>query len=191
MCCPSLLSMQHLSLPSPLHFPYALPWWLTWRIIHLQCRRLGCRDSVEKGMAPYSSTLTWKIPRTEEPGELQTMWLQRVRHDWETDASWALGRDSPSHVLLPDNGKAVEHLCSPAHSRRESFASRGFRWTVDHSPLFLADQPHLEFYSSLYLYLFHHHPDKDARLPIQHVVSDLESFDSSLCSLEALTCFVR
>ena len=32
----------------------------------------------EKAMAPYSSTLAWKIPRTEEPGRLQSMGSQRV-----------------------------------------------------------------------------------------------------------------
>ena len=31
-------------------------------------------------MAPHSSTLDWKIPRTEEPGRLQSMGSQRVRH---------------------------------------------------------------------------------------------------------------
>ena len=34
-----------------------------------------------KVMAPHSSTLAWRIPRTEEPGGLQSMGLQRVRHD--------------------------------------------------------------------------------------------------------------
>ena len=32
-------------------------------------------------MAAHSSTLAWKIPWTEEPGRLQSMELQRVRHD--------------------------------------------------------------------------------------------------------------
>ena len=36
---------------------------------------------MEKAMAPHSSTLAWKIPRTEEPGRLQSMGSQRVRHD--------------------------------------------------------------------------------------------------------------
>ena len=36
----------------------------------------------EKAMASHSSTLAWKIPWTEEPGGLQSMWLQRVGHDW-------------------------------------------------------------------------------------------------------------
>ena len=35
----------------------------------------------EKAMAPHSSTLAWKIPWAEEPGGLQSMGLQRVRHD--------------------------------------------------------------------------------------------------------------
>ena len=33
-------------------------------------------------MAPHSSILAWKIPWTEEPGRLQSMRLQRVRHDF-------------------------------------------------------------------------------------------------------------
>ena len=36
----------------------------------------------EKEMAPNSSILAWKIPWTEESGGLQSMGLQRVRHDW-------------------------------------------------------------------------------------------------------------
>ena len=41
----------------------------------------GLGDPLEKGMATHSSTLAWKIPRTEEPGGLQCMGLQTVRHD--------------------------------------------------------------------------------------------------------------
>ena len=42
-------------------------------------RSLGQEDPLEKEMATHSSTLVWKIPRTEEPGGLQSMGLQRVR----------------------------------------------------------------------------------------------------------------
>ena len=42
---------------------------------------------VEKAMAPHSSTLAWRVPRTEEPGGLQSMGLQRVGHDWATSLS--------------------------------------------------------------------------------------------------------
>ena len=38
-------------------------------------------DFLEKEVATHSSTLAWKIPWTEEPGRLQSMVLQRVRHD--------------------------------------------------------------------------------------------------------------
>ena len=41
----------------------------------------------EKAMAPHSSTLAWKIPRTEEPGRLQSMGLLRVGHDWVASLS--------------------------------------------------------------------------------------------------------
>ena len=38
-------------------------------------------DPLEEGMTTLSSILTCKIPRTEEPGELQSTGLQRVGHD--------------------------------------------------------------------------------------------------------------
>ena len=47
----------------------------------MQVLSLGWEDPLEKGMAPHSSILPWRIPRTEEPGGLQSMGLQRVRHD--------------------------------------------------------------------------------------------------------------
>ena len=42
---------------------------------------LGQEDPLEKEMATHSSTLAWRIPWREEPGRLQSMGLQRVRHD--------------------------------------------------------------------------------------------------------------
>ena len=41
----------------------------------------GSGISLEKEMAPDSSTLAWKIPWAEEPGSLQSMGSQRVGHD--------------------------------------------------------------------------------------------------------------
>ena len=46
-----------------------------------QVRSLGQEDRLEKEMATHSSILAWKIPWTEDPGRLQSMGLQRVRHD--------------------------------------------------------------------------------------------------------------
>ena len=40
---------------------------------------------MEKGMATYSSVLTWRIPWTESLVGLQFMKSQRVRHDWSTN----------------------------------------------------------------------------------------------------------
>ena len=42
---------------------------------------LGQEDPLEKGMAIHSSVLAWEIPRTEEPGGLQSIGSQRVGHD--------------------------------------------------------------------------------------------------------------
>ena len=42
---------------------------------------LGQEDALEKGMATHSSVLAWEIPRTEEPGGLQSIRLQRVRYN--------------------------------------------------------------------------------------------------------------
>ena len=44
-------------------------------------RSLVREDPLEKETAIYSSAMAWKIPWTEEPGRLQSMGLQRVRHD--------------------------------------------------------------------------------------------------------------
>ena len=41
---------------------------------------LGWEDPLEKVMAPHSSILAWKIPWIKEPGGLQSMGSQRVRH---------------------------------------------------------------------------------------------------------------
>ena len=38
-------------------------------------------DPLEKGMASHSSILAWRIPWREEPGRLQSMGSQRVKHD--------------------------------------------------------------------------------------------------------------
>ena len=60
----------------------------------------------EKAVAPHSSTLAWKIPRTEEPGRLQSMGSRRVRHDWATSLSlftfmhWRR-KWQPTPVFLP------------------------------------------------------------------------------------------
>ena len=58
---------------------------------------LGQEDLPEKEMATHSSTLAQRIPQTEKPGGLQSMKLQRVRHDWMTNTHMF----GPKSVLGP------------------------------------------------------------------------------------------
>ena len=56
-----------------------------WKRIHLlmkemreiQVQSLSQEDSLEEEMAAHSSILAWEIPRTQEPGGLQSMWSQK------------------------------------------------------------------------------------------------------------------
>ena len=47
----------------------------------IQVQFLGGEDPLEEGMATRSSILAWRVPWTEEPGGLQSMWSQRVGPD--------------------------------------------------------------------------------------------------------------
>ena len=46
---------------------------------------LGWKDTLEKEMATHSSIFAWGIPWTEKTSGLQSMWSQRVEHDWVTN----------------------------------------------------------------------------------------------------------
>ena len=66
-----------------------LPRWLSDKESACQCRRhrFDCwvrKIPLEKGMATYTSILAWEIPWTEKPGRLQSIGLQRIRHDLVT-----------------------------------------------------------------------------------------------------------
>ena len=69
----------------------------------------------EKAMAPYSSTLAWKIPWMEESGRLQSMGLLRVRHDWVPSLSlfsfmhWRR-KWQPTPVFLPGESQGRQNL---------------------------------------------------------------------------------
>ena len=72
-------------------------------------------SDLEKAMAPHSSTLVWKIPWTEEPGRLQSMWSLRVGHDWVTSLSlftfmhWRR-KWQPTPVFLPGESQGQGNL---------------------------------------------------------------------------------
>ena len=46
-----------------------------------QVQSLGQEDPLEKGIATHSSIFAWRIPWTEEPGRLQSIGSQRVKHN--------------------------------------------------------------------------------------------------------------
>ena len=45
-----------------------------------QVQSLGGDDPLEKEMATHSGILAWRVPRTEEPGRLWSMWSHRIQH---------------------------------------------------------------------------------------------------------------
>ena len=61
-------------------------------------RSLGQKDPLEKGMSTHSSILAWRIPWTEEPGELQSLGLQKVRHDWVTNTFTLLSLNTLRYI---------------------------------------------------------------------------------------------
>ena len=72
-------------------FSFCIKWWLRWWRICPLCwrprfdpwiRKIPWRRGWQYGKMEHCCILTWRIPRTEEPGVLQSMGLGRVRHDW-------------------------------------------------------------------------------------------------------------
>ena len=49
------------------------------------------QKKMEEGMETHSSIFAWRIPWTEEPGEMQFIGSQRVGHDWATELNWTEG----------------------------------------------------------------------------------------------------
>ena len=52
-------------------------------MLEIRIQSLGWEDLLEREMATHSSILAWKIPKMEEPGRLQSMGSQRIRHETE------------------------------------------------------------------------------------------------------------
>ena len=74
--------------------------------------------SLEKAVAPHSSTLAWKIPRTEEPGRLQSTGSLRVGHGWATSLSLSLS--------CIGEGNGIPFQCSCLENPRDE----GAWWAV-------------------------------------------------------------
>ena len=69
----------------------------------------GSGRSPEKEMATHSSILAWRIPWTEEPGDLQSMGSQRVRHNWATNT--VLHGDSKKFIGCQEQGGREGWIC--------------------------------------------------------------------------------
>ena len=76
--CSSLGSIPGQGILSSLGLPGG---WLRGTVQEAQFRSLSQEDLLEKKMATHSSILAWEIPWTKEPGGLQFMGSQRIRHD--------------------------------------------------------------------------------------------------------------
>ena len=108
---------------------------------------------LEKAMAPHSSTLTWKIPWTEEPGGLQFMGSLTVGHNWATSLHYKsyLGRFCVHiHVHTQSSLRGTvsfggtsgkEPICQCRSHKRHEFSSWVgkilWRRKWKHTPVFL------------------------------------------------------
>ena len=89
----------------------------------IRLRFLSWESPLEKGMATHFSILDWKISWTEEPGWLQSMSSQGVRHDWLTNTLFVTGSGrSPGE----GNGNPLQH------SRLGNPRDRGAWWIAVH-----------------------------------------------------------
>ena len=78
--------------------------WETWDL------SLGREDPLEESMATHSSILPWRIPWTEEPGGLQSMGSQRVRHDWATKHSTSYAPTKFYKEKRDGDGHSLAHI---------------------------------------------------------------------------------
>ena len=98
-------------------------------------RSLSWEDSLEEGMATHPNIHTWRIPWPEEPGGLQSLGSERVRHDWSDLACTHLPSLSSSFSYSPfphhhhhchHHHHYQHHLCSKKNSIRKILTSSHF-----------------------------------------------------------------
>ena len=78
-------------------------------------------------METHSSILAWRIPWTEEPGRLQSMWSQGVGHDWATSLSlWEKHQLNSSSIVA---GAAAAALNYELHRNRPELTGSFNYWT--------------------------------------------------------------
>ena len=129
----------------------------------------GLGRSPGEGNATHSGLLTWRIPGTEEPGKLQSMGLQRVRHDWATEhASFPCCRARalgtwPSAAVAPrlwsTGSIAVAHGLSYSTAcgifLDQSLNPCLLHWQVDSLPLSPKGSPYLSIHKCISIYVMY------------------------------------
>ena len=87
---------------------------------------LDQEDPLKKGMAIHSSILAWRIPWTEEPGGLQSMELQRVRHDWAANSFTFtfIYRQNVLHPFPHSSQQSQQVYCNDIHLTDEDMKAQ-------------------------------------------------------------------
>ena len=101
---------------------------------------LGREDSLENGLATHSSILAWRIPWTEEPGGLQSMESQRIRHNWVTNTFSTYREpiyEMYAFIKYINKYKHTTHQCSlmrsyknPGKSDTQSGHNMNWTWKI-------------------------------------------------------------
>ena len=74
---------------------------MCWEHLRNQCsKKQRLLPKLENEMATHSSITAWRIPWTEEPGELQSIGSQRVRHDWVTNMNTDPSTETYNHAVM-------------------------------------------------------------------------------------------
>ena len=90
---------------------------------------LGPEDPLEKGMATHSSILAWRIPRTEEPGRLQSMGSKRDRYDWMANIFTSV--QFSCSVVSDCNPMNRSMPGLPVHNQLPEFTQTCIHWVSD------------------------------------------------------------
>ena len=117
---PALLRSSPLSTPHDLLLMLGLPWWLSWERIRLHAGGLGSiprwEDALEKGKAPHSSILAWRIPRTVQSIGSQSR--TRLSNSTLTDTEGTCGSPRRIHELLLQGSGSGSSMTGPCTRSR-------------------------------------------------------------------------
>ena len=123
---------------------------------------LGKEYPLEKGIATHSSTLAWRIPRTEETGKLQSMGSKRAGHYWET---FPFTRSSPLPMLQLII--SVLHISMSRYFHQWSLLPRYSLWDANWVwPS--TEQPSITVFQATHIFILATHPS--------HILIFLEYF---------------